>query len=212
MADRIKTLIAVDADVDSHGVQSLLEDVPSLHIVGVINGLEESWRTLQETKPDLLIVACAGYSDRALYFIDSAVKQEPGRAVVVVSTGSPNGFIRRVFESGADDLLALPEEPDRIAFAIEKALARRRGAAVASGVALAPMICVLGPKGGTGKTLISTNLTVALASAAHKPILIDLDLQFGDVLDDGLQQGRHQGDPREPGDGRQVGAHQGRAG
>jgi len=181
MADRIKTLIAVDADVDSRGVQSLLEDVPSIRIVGVINGLEESWRTLQETKPDLLIVACAGYSDRALYFIDSAVKQEPERAVVVVSTGSPNGFIRRVFESGADDLLALPEEPDRIAFAIEKALARRRGAAVASGVALAPMICVLGPKGGTGKTLISTNLTVALASAGHKPILIDLDLQFGDV-------------------------------
>jgi len=181
MADRIKTLIAIDAEVDGHAVQSLLEDVPSLNIVGVINGLEESWRALQEGKPDLLIVACAGYSDRALYFIDSAVKQESERAVVVVSTGSPNGFVRRVFEAGADDLLALPEEPDRVAFALEKAMARRRGAAVASGVALAPMICILGPKGGTGKTLISTNLTVALASAGHKPILVDLDLQFGDV-------------------------------
>jgi pilus assembly protein CpaE len=109
------------------------------------------------------------------------VKQDPDRPVVVMSTGSPNGFVRRVFEVGADDLLALPEEPDRIAFALEKAMARRRGAALASGVALAPMVCILGPKGGTGKTLVSTNLTVTLATRGHKPVLVDLDLQFGDV-------------------------------
>ena len=181
MADRIHALVAVDSGVDSQSLQSALARVPDLDLVGVINGLEESWRTLQETEPELLVVACAGYSDRALYFIDSAVKQQPDRPVVVVSTGSPNGFIRRVFESGADDLLTLPEEPDRIAFAFQKAVARRRGAAVASGIALAPMICILGPKGGTGKTLLSTNLAVALASAGHKPVLVDLDLQFGDV-------------------------------
>src|SRR5207302_9397523 len=60
-------------------------------------------------------------------------------------------------------------------------IARRKGAAIASGIALAPMICILGPKGGTGKTLVSSNLTVALAVAGHKSLLVDLDLQFGDV-------------------------------
>ena len=181
MADAIKGLVAVDTGVDSHSVQSALAQVPGLELVGVISGLEESWRTLQETRPELLMVACAGYSDRALYFIDSAVKQEPERPVVVFATGSPNGFIRRVFESGAEDFLTLPDEPDRIRFALEKAIARRLGATVASGIALAPMICVLGPKGGTGKTLVSTNLAVALAAAGGKPVLVDLDLQFGDV-------------------------------
>ena len=43
------------------------------------------------------------------------------------------------------------------------------------------MICVLGPKGGTGKTLVSTNLAVALAPAGQKVALVDLDLQFGDI-------------------------------
>jgi pilus assembly protein CpaE len=181
MTERIKALAAVDSGVESQSVQTVLAHVPGLDLVGIINGLEESWRTLQETRPELLLVVCAGYSDRALYFIDSAVKQEPERPVVVISTGSPNGFVRRVFESGADDLLTLPEEPERVGFALEKAMARRRGAAVASGVALAPMICVLGPKGGTGKTLVSTNLAVALAAAGHAPALVDLDLQFGDV-------------------------------
>jgi pilus assembly protein CpaE len=159
----------------------MLPDESAIEIVGIINGLDESWRTLQETASDLLIVACEGYSDRALYFIDACVKQEPDRPVVVLTTGSPNGFVRRVFESGADDILTLPEAPERVSFALEKAVARRRGAAVASGIALAPMICILGPKGGTGKTLVSTNLSVALAQRGNRTALVDLDLQFGDI-------------------------------
>jgi len=181
MASRIHALVALDEGVDSQAIQTMLPDNGGIEVVGIINGLDESWRTMQETATDLLIVACAGYSDRALYFIDSAVKQQPDRPVVVLTTGSPNGFVRRVFESGADDILTLPEPPERVAFALEKAVARRRGAAIASGIALAPMICVLGPKGGTGKTLVSTNLAVALALNGGRPVLIDLDLQFGDV-------------------------------
>jgi len=181
MAGRIRALVALDAGVDSNTIQSMLPDNSTIEVVGIINGLEESWRTLQETESDLLIVACEGYSDRALYFIDAAVKDKSDRPVVVMTTGSPNGFVRRVFESGADDILTLPEPTERIAFALEKAVARRRGAAVASGIALAPMICVLGPKGGTGKTLVSTNLSVSLALTGHKVALVDLDLQFGDI-------------------------------
>ena len=181
MAAAIHALVAVESGVDTHEIQMMLPDESAVEIVGIINGLEESWRTLQETAPDLLIVACQGYSDRALYFIDASVKQQPERPVVVLTTGSPNGFVRRVFESGADDILTLPEAPERLSFALEKAVARRRGAAVASGIALAPMICVLGPKGGTGKTLVSTNLSVALARRGNRVVLVDLDLQFGDV-------------------------------
>jgi pilus assembly protein CpaE len=43
------------------------------------------------------------------------------------------------------------------------------------------MICVLGPKGGTGKTVTTTNLAVALAGAGHSVAAVDLDLQFGDL-------------------------------
>ncbi len=181
MASRIHALVAIDGGVDSHSVQALLPENNGIDVVGIISGLDESWRTLQETAPDLVIVACEGYSDRALYFIESAVKQQPDRPVVVLTTGSPNGFVRRVFEAGADDIVTLPELPEHVAFALEKAVARRRGAAVASGIAIAPMICVLGPKGGTGKTLVSTNLSVALALAGHRVVLVDLDLQFGDI-------------------------------
>ena len=181
MTGEIKVLVALDEGVDNDGLQAALPSQPDIQLVGVVDGLEESWSTLQETPTDLLIVACAGYSDRALFLIDGAVKQRPERPVLVLAEGSPNGFVRRVFESGADDILTLPQLPDAVAFTIQKAIARKQGAAAGSGVALSPMICILGPKGGTGKTLTSCNLSVSLAERGYKVAVVDLDLQFGDV-------------------------------
>jgi pilus assembly protein CpaE len=181
MSDTIRTLIALDSGVDRDAVQAALPSESDVQIVGLVDGLEESWNALQATSTDLLVVACPGYSDRTLFFIEGAVKQRPERPIVVICESSPNGFVRRVFEAGADDLITLPESPEHVLFALQKAVARRQGAAAATGVALSPMICVLGPKGGTGKTLTSCNLSVALAGLGRKVVIVDLDLQFGDV-------------------------------
>jgi len=43
------------------------------------------------------------------------------------------------------------------------------------------LIVVFSPKGGTGKTMLATNLAVALAEEKNRTCLIDVDLQFGDV-------------------------------
>jgi pilus assembly protein CpaE len=178
----VRTFVAVDSSVDRTIVQeSLPAATGEIEILGVINGLEESWNALQEAPIDLVVVACGGHSDRALYFIESSLKQRPDRPIVVLSEGAQNGFVRRVFESGADDVLDLPEAPERVAFAFQKAVARRQGVAAASGIANAPMICVLGPKGGTGKTLTAANLAVSMALAGRKAALVDIDLQFGDI-------------------------------
>jgi pilus assembly protein CpaE len=177
----IRTLIALDEGVDRELVHASLPVDSAVHVVSLVDGLEDSWSTLQETPTDLLVVACAGYSDRALFMIDGAVKQRPERPIVVLCHGSPNGFVRRVFESGADDILLLPASREEVGFAFEKAVARKDGAAVATGTALSPMICVLGPKGGAGKTLVTANLAVSLARAGRKVVVVDLDLQFGDV-------------------------------
>ena len=177
----VRTFVAVDPSVDRALVQEALPAAGEIEILGVINGLEESWSALQEAPVDLVVVACGGQSDRTLYFIEGAVKQRPDRPIVVLAEGARNGFVRRVFEAGADDVVNLPGVPERVAFAFQKAVARRQGAATASGIAQAPMVCVLGPKGGTGKTLTAANLAVTLAKTAKKVVLVDLDLQFGDV-------------------------------
>ena len=182
MSSAIRTLVAVDEEADHAMVQSALPTTASdIQLVGVVDGLEESWATLQETATDLLVVACAGHSDRVLFLIDGAVKQQSDRPVVILLTGPANGFVRRAFEAGADDILTLPATPEDITFALQKAMARKQGEAVATGVATSPMVVVLGPKGGTGKTVTTANLGVSLASAGRKVAIVDLDLQFGDV-------------------------------
>jgi len=97
MSETIRTLIALDADVDRDAVQTALPAEADLQIVGFVEGLEESWNALQATSTDLLVVVCPGYSDRALFFIEGAVKQHPERPIVVICESSPNGFVRRVF-------------------------------------------------------------------------------------------------------------------
>jgi len=178
----IRALVAVDEGVD-HAL--LTTALPSqrvdIQMVGIVDGLEEGWATLQETPTDLFVIACTGYSDRVLFMIEGSVKQREDLPVVVLVTGPPDGFVRRIFEAGADDILALPTGPEEVAFAFEKAVARKQGTTVSSGVALAPMIVVLGPKGGTGKTVTTANLAVGLAEAGHRVTVVDLDLQFGDV-------------------------------
>ena len=182
MSQVIRALVAVDEGVDHAMVQaSLPTNGSDIQLVGVVDGLEEGWATLQETPTDLLVVACAGYSDRVLFLIDGAVKQQSDRPVVVLLSGPTNGFVRRAFEAGADDILTLPATADDVSFALQKAVARKQGVGSATGVALSPMIVVLGPKGGTGKTVTTSNLAVSLAKAGHKVAIVDLDLQFGDV-------------------------------
>jgi pilus assembly protein CpaE len=177
----VKALLSIEPGVDAEQVQASLPADSDFSVVGMVTGPEDALRWLREGSADMLLVACAGYSDRALLLLDSVSRQNPGLSVVVLGHGSPNGFLRRAFEAGADDIIMLPATRDQVRFEIHKLLARQQGADVPSGGENSRLVCVLGPKGGTGKTLTSTNLSVALAQRGQRVALIDLDLQFGDV-------------------------------
>jgi pilus assembly protein CpaE len=101
--------------------------------------------------------------------------------IVVLAQDSPDGFLRRVFEVGADDAVRLPESPEQVNFMLQKVLVRKGAAGTMKEHGNAPMICVLGPKGGTGKTVTTSNLAVALAQTGKSVAAVDLDLQFGDL-------------------------------
>ena len=181
MPDTLRTLVAVDDGVDVHQITNTVTSDGIVSVVGVIDGLDDAWRVLQDSSCDVLVVACQGYSERALIMIDAAVKQDRGRPVLVLAGGSSTGFVRRVFEAGADDILTLPQHPDQVRFSIQKLVARKARQTDGTTTSQGRLICVLGPKGGSGKTLVSANLGVALAEAGSKVAIVDLDLQFGDV-------------------------------
>ncbi len=180
MSDTIRALVAFSDLYDRAAVEAAFAADPTLDVIGYGDELDEGWNTFFEQKSDVVVVACGELDDKTAHLVDRAVKHRPERPVVVATHGSQNGSLRRAFEAGADDVLTYPISPDALRFSLEKVLAKRRGTAQ-SGIPVAPLVCILGPKGGTGKTLVSTNLAVALARRDLRVVLVDLDLQFGDI-------------------------------
>jgi pilus assembly protein CpaE len=181
VAEPIRTFVVLDAGVNQNEIGRLLPKSDEIEIVGLVDGIDNAWVRLHETANDLLVVVSGGRSEPVLNLIDSAVVERPRRPVVVLSYGSPNGFTRQIFAAGADDVVILPVNSEEVLFALQKAVARKAGAEGGGSFVRAPLICVLGPKGGTGKTLTATSLSVALAEPGKSVALVDLDLQFGDV-------------------------------
>jgi pilus assembly protein CpaE len=178
----VTALLVVEPGVDPGDVQDSLPADADFNVAAVVTGADEALGWLRGHPADLLLIACAGYSDRALLLLDAVAQQNPDVNVMVLGHGSPNGFLRRAFEAGADDIVMLPATPDQVRFEVHKMLARKQGGDVAGGASeQSRLVCILGPKGGTGKTLTSTNLAVSLAQRGQRVALIDLDLQFGDV-------------------------------
>lgn len=183
MADSlIRAVVAVEG-LDVFDVQRALPDDANFQLVGITDGVDDTVRTLQTNEVDVVVVACQGQEDdRSLQVIDNAHRVAPDVPIIVLAATSPNGFLRRAFEVGAADMAIFPQTKEQLRFAMSKAIARRPGSGlVETGTHDGRLICVLGPKGGTGKTLTSCNLATALAIAGNRVLVIDLDLQFGDV-------------------------------
>src|SRR5215467_234104 len=153
MATPIRALFALDTGLTQDVISPSIPNDAEIELVGIVEGIDDAWRTLEDANIDILVIACLGYSERVLFLIESSVKLDPSRPVLVLSQGSPNGFIRRVFEMGADDIVMLPQPRESIKFAIQKALARKTGGTRRAGAEVGRLVVVLGPKGGTGKTL-----------------------------------------------------------
>jgi pilus assembly protein CpaE len=139
---------------------------------------------------DILIVACVDYSTDVHEYVAAASRQHPGRPVVMLCAALRNGYMADAFGAGVDDIVTLPTDADtmpdpaflrELRFALEKAVVRKRGEPEAVRGTAGRLICVLGLKGGSGKTLTVSNLGVALAAAGHSVAIVDLDLQFGDL-------------------------------
>lgn len=78
---------------------------------------------------------------------------------------------------GADDHTALADALRRSRELTSRLIGHASGGTVREG----KVITVFSAKGGVGKTTLSTNAAVALASEGHRTLLVDLDLSFGDV-------------------------------
>lgn len=187
MARRITAAVAHDETAPLRLIGEHIPDDAGVELGDRFDTLELNADAILRMDADLLLVACREGSSEALRLVSLWHTVRGRSPVVVLSHGSDEEFVREAFAAGADDYLVLhpgPYIPEQVArdveFAIRKAVTRTRSSADA-GTQAGTLIPVLGSKGGVGKTVAASNLGAALAARGQRTVLVDLDLQFGDV-------------------------------
>ena len=111
----------------------------------------------------------------------AAVREYTRAPVILLASGDSAGLLEEALEDGVADLIPLPQLTENVVFAIRKACHHGRRAQNADG-RRGRVITVFSPKGGVGKTVVSTNLAATFCKSMGKStLLLDLDLQFGDA-------------------------------
>jgi pilus assembly protein CpaE len=160
-------------------LRDALEQHEEIELVGSNDGVAESAAALGGGH--LEVVLHATRSPRLPLDELATIREHTKAPVIVVASAVTPELLGEALEADVADVLPLPQRTENVVFAIRKA--SRSGAGPASAPAKrGRVVTVFSPKGGTGKTVLSTNLAAAFAKDEGKrTLLVDLDLQFGDT-------------------------------
>src|SRR6266487_684755 len=165
------------------GFEKLRESLashPELELVGASVAVAEGAAALAGGHLDAVLHATRGASLPADEL--AAIREQTRAPVLIVASGGSPVMLEQALEADVADVLLLPQLVENVVFAIRKAThTTRRHHDTGSG-RHGKIVTVFSPKGGTGKTVMATNLATACAKfEGHKTLLLDLDLQFGDA-------------------------------
>ncbi len=143
-------------------------------------------RELGSVDADVLVVGPDIAMPDALRLAQAVDDERPDVSVVLMASPSAE-LLEQAVRVGVRDVVDPASAPDIVRSSLERAMetAGRRRNLLRSDLARetkSKVITVVSPKGGAGKTAISSNLAVGLAAhAPNRVALVDVDLQFGDV-------------------------------
>jgi len=150
-------------------------------------GPAELFALLNQEQPEVLIIGPDVPYEEALRFAKVFDVQLPGLSLVLVSDVQPE-FLLHAMRAGVRDILSPQADAAEIRVLLERACqsfaTRHRGTESQQAEANTKglVIGVFSPKGGVGKTTLATNIAIGLGQIAPMSVVIvDLDLQFGDV-------------------------------
>jgi pilus assembly protein CpaE len=196
--DKIRVVIVDDVAETRENIRRLLQFENDVEVVGVAGTGRDAIAVTKDVRPDVVLmdinmpdmdgIAATETIRRTVYFT---------QIVVLSVQGDPN-YMRRAMLAGARDFLTKPPSVDELTSAIRRAgkmaheerakapVAAQVSGGVSHGVTLNPVttgkvIVVYSPKGGAGCTTVAVNLAMALHNEETPVILVDGNLQYGDV-------------------------------
>lgn len=142
--------------------------------------------------PMVLVVGPSTSADpRSVAAVERLVQAHPEVGAIMLVAELSTDVLQQALRSGVKDVLAAPVDTVQLHAAVQRVAitlapvsfpAPPMGTPDPGADTLGRVVTVFSTKGGSGKTVMATNLAVTLARRATKPVvLVDADLQFGDV-------------------------------
>ena len=130
---------------------------------------------------DVVMIDIDADPETALDLVESISSRNSAVTVMVHSRSSNPELLMRCMRAGAREYLAEPISQDTLAEALIRAAARRQEPDPEKKLG-GEMMVFLTAKGGAGVTTIASNFALSLTKEANKKVvLVDLNLQLGDV-------------------------------
>ena len=136
----------------------------------------------------IVVIFGPGLADAAgLAEVERFTRARPEAGAILVATELSTGLLQQALRCGIRDVLGAPTEPVSLHESVERvARTLTMLPSISTVIGEAPLegrvITVASTKGGSGKSVVATNLAVTLARSTTRPVvLVDADLQFGDV-------------------------------
>lgn len=181
-------LLVVDQDDDFVASAKQLFDGS----LPVARTLEEAIQTVSSGDVRMLLIGPSFSNDVSIEQIRQIHNQDPSLVLMLVAEEVTSDLLRKGMRAGVSDVLEAPLDESKIEAAIEQFahdVLRRQSSAASAPVAedrgrqeQGRIITVTSAKGGSGKTVLATNLALVLNRFPDtKVCLVDADLQFGDV-------------------------------
>ena len=181
-------------DEDATLLDQLYQAVPETWEAQAFSTLDEiDGARVRPGDPIVLVLGPSQATDGALERVAALLKETPGTGAVLVVDRPSSELMRLALRAGVNDALQLSEVASQLAVAVTE-LAHRLEGDLAQGAAKAERLMrtggprrgfvtsIFSPKGGVGKSVMAVNLAAALVRRSSEPVVIlDLDLQFGDV-------------------------------
>ena len=199
-SDKIRVIIVDDIAETRENIRKLLQFENDVEVIGVARTGREGLDLAKESKPDVVLMDINMPDMDGITATESIQRLVPFTKIIILSVQSDPNYMRRAMLAGARDFLTKPPSVEELTAAIRRAgtLSREeRAKAATSFTAQAPgvgqaataapsimygkIIVVYSPKGGTGCTTLATNLAMSLHNEETPVILVDGNLQFGDV-------------------------------
>ena len=154
----------------------------------VARSIEEASSTVESGELRMLLLGPSFSNDESMESIRNLHNQDPGLILMLVAESVTADLLRSAMRAGVSDVLETPLDEPMIEAAIEQfshdVLKRKSTVKETEPTEResGQIITVTSAKGGSGKTVMATNVALLLNRLPDKKVvLVDADLQFGDV-------------------------------